>query len=193
MPSLKKIVDRLNIHLKEEVFKNSRFASARFVGITEPVAIDDNINCPAEIISSGEAIPVMPDDVNSMTVYHKVLSAVVSPYKSQGGRENNMLVRTAVCSMVVIAMREQLRMTPDELDLTFLGGLPNSFSHDDLQNMTLKSLNIRVLSSDFDSHGIFQREWPESGKPLSSDLFLLEIKYQIGCMFNKSCINQCCP
>lgn len=193
---LDNIVTSINESLKAGPFKDDRFDGSRFCGLTDQVSKeledDKRETYPIEINADGEGTPIYIDDVNCLTIYHKLLSTIVgTPQKARYGR-GEYIDLTRTMSAVVIANRERLKVSQDDLNLFLIGGMPKSISAELKTKLALKSCNINVLSSDLDAPKIFAREYPTIGKPYSPELMLIEFRYSIGCTFDTRCINYCC-
>lgn len=196
MPKIKPIVNAINEHLKSVALADACFTGTKFSGITEAInkrSTDMAETVPCETTNDGEGFPIYPDDSFPLQIYHKILGSVIRVNPNlQYGRTEDVLTRTVSLSMVAISQRAKTKLSAEELDLLLLYGMPYGLDKQSIKNLNLKSCNINVLGTDFDSQAIYSREWPSAGKPLSPDLVILEIKYQIGCTFNRKCINPLC-
>ncbi len=187
-----KIAQAINDHLKQSAFKEEQFASVLLNGVCEPVEKTDSDGssiAPAIVNRDGEALTIFYDDTRTLSIFHKILNVTNEPGRSTG--RTQLVKRTIQCSMILVANRENIRLTQEELDLLILSKFPSALP-DIRKALTLKSLIIQVSSSDYNSRAIFQREWVGYEKPMSTGFYLLEVKYTIGCEMDQSCINQCC-
>lgn len=199
MPRIDLIVDAINQTLNEHLFKDERFSVAMLHGISETVtkysdsesgAIENS--CPAIIDPNGDSHEIFPDGDVPVMVYHRLDGSAIRKTAKQHGREASSLERLSVLKLIFVGFREKIKVTRDQMDLSIVGVFPTSLSHESLQKLALKTCSINVLSSNHRSDEIFKREWPNSAKPLDPSIMIFEVTYQIGCTFDKSCINPIC-
>jgi len=198
MPKLSPIIDAINEHLKKTVFNTARFSGTQLHGLSEMQNREDGgddkiIQVPCIVDNMGEGTPIFPDDTYPVIAYHRIAGTKINiDLKQQTGRSNDRLTRVAYCSLIIVALRDRIKLSIEDLDLIILGNMPDTIDSAALQKLALKSCTINVLGSDLSSQQVYQREWPQTGKLLSPEKMVLEIKYQIGCNFDKKCINQLC-
>lgn len=200
MPNLDLIVKAINQNLNEHLFKDERFSAPQLFGISESVVSEDRdaegnavLNqFPAIIDESGEAHIIAPDGDIPIMVFHKIEGSAIKKIKKQYGRDESAIERLAVMKMIVVAFRDKVKISREKLDLAIMAAFPTSMSNESLTNLALKSCSINVLSSIHKDREIYLREWPNSGKHLDTSLMIFEINYQIGCTFDKNCINPIC-
>lgn len=199
MPRIDLIVDAINSTLNEHLFKDERFSVAKLYGISETVikykdsesgAVEHA--CPSIIDPNGDSYEIFPDSDIPVMVYHRLDGSVIRKAAKQHGREASNLERLSVLKLIFVGFRDKIKVTRDQIDLAIVGVFPTSLSNDSLQKLALKNCSINVLSSNHRSDEIYQREWPNSDKPLDPSIMIFEVTYQIGCTFDKSCINPIC-
>lgn len=200
MPNLDLIVKAINETLNNNLFKDKRFSVPQLFGISETIVSQDRDKegnevenqFPAIVDLNGDSHTISPDGDIPIMVFHKIEGSAIKNLKKQYGRKNSSIERLTVMKMIVVAFRDKIKVTRETLDLAIMAAFPTGMSSESLSNMALKSCSINVLSSIHNDRGIYQREWPSAGKPLDTSLMIFEINYQIGCTFDKNCINPIC-
>lgn len=194
MASLGSIVKIINDSLKTKSFSDKRFQKVAAFGISKSLPYKKNDVfefIPTEIDDNGEAKVLFPDDKNPIQFYHKVNSIAYSLQKEQHGNGNDSIVRVAQMSLVVFAQRNKIKLSEEVLDLYIAKGLPSKLTVVQKQELKLNDCTITQVTTDFNSVQLFAREYNTKQYYLKPEHLFFEVKYQIECKLNKSCINTC--
>jgi len=196
MANVKKIVQIINTQLNAAAFSDKRFQIAQLFDIAKSVPTK-NKDKALEILpciiddATGEGKYLYPDDKHPVQVYHKMNSVSVVPDKVQYGNRNDIIVRTASMSMIVFGMRTKLQLSDQDLELIISASLINKLSKAQLADLTLKDCTIQHTATDFNSLGVYQKEYSTKEYYLKPTHLFFEMKYTIECKLDKSCINTC--
>lgn len=195
------IIKHINDVLLDKLFIKEKFAGSKLFGIAETdykkedvLGTDKTVfvSVPCSVDDNGYSLPIYPDDNFPVILFHKFSTgAYKTDAKLQHGRNNIIRYRLVNVSLIVLAMREKIKMNYADLEFLISSAMPLTISKDQLTKLALKNCSINVLASDFNSHDIYRREWPDAETPLAPGNMVFEINYQIGYTFDKDCINSC--
>ncbi len=196
MNNLSEIVKLINAALLTLAFNTESRQKSALYGISKTLPYKQKADTTYELIPTlldldGDGKKLIPDDNNSIQIYHKINSTASIPDKVQYGNTNDKIIRTTQMSMIVWAQSNKINMFDNELDQLMLSVFPNKIAKDKLNEMKLTDCTINYNSTDFNSMAIFMREYATKQYYLNPQHLLFEVKYSIECRLNKSCIKTC--
>lgn len=190
MAKTAQIIECINDTIKASL-KDKRFAGSCFHGLA--ITHEENNSRYATTYSiEGEGKQINPDDEHPITIYHKNNGSVTTIATEEFGDGRNRFVKKTSVSMIVIGIRKKLRMTAEDLETAIECSIPGTLSKTMLQSLTLMGVDIQVVQATYNSGEIYKREFNKENKNVDPRLLLVEIRYNIECMFNKTCINTIC-
>lgn len=192
MPYLKEIVQYINDGLKVSVLTDARFSDALLHGISMPVVIEaKKTTIPGIISNDGEIKYVTPDDVNALSIYHRINGKGYSLSKDSVGESDNYLVEKIDMSMFVFGLQNKLELSADQLETLLMAGFIDKIPKADWQGLQIRKNIITLTSSNFNTKAIFTNEFQGVKYFLKPEHILFEIKYTIENDFNKICFKKC--
>lgn len=182
----------LNQSLVKAVLADARFNGSKVYGIAESILGKKKRRIPAIVEESGEMYPIEIDDKCPVIIFHRISSLQNSIDKKRSYGRRNIEVKDAQLRMLIAVNRKKVQLTSLEIESLIQNGIPKQVSRTDLETLALKSLNITVLNSDHESESVYAREWPAAESALKPNYYLMELRYQVGCSYDPSCINPIC-
>lgn len=185
------IVQAINDTIKASL-TDARFGSAKYSGIAITHEKDGNRFATCYTLD-GEGLPINPDDNHALQIYHKNNGSITQQSDGEEfGNQTNYLTKTTAMSMIVIGQRKQLQLSVEDLQSLIEMCIPAKATSAFLSDNGLKSVFINVGQANYDSIGIYNREFQKDKKNTDPRLLICEIKYSIECSFNVGCVNSIC-
>lgn len=190
MPYLEQTATEINNVLKSTAFKDARFKGGRFEAIATQVMVSEEKALPI-VYENGDYRDVVFDDRYPVSVYHRVQSNTYSFDATKDfGRDKKLQKCTSVMLMCVMAFRDQIKISKEQLEMLLvsnfpLGNTPN-FMTDSLQTNT-----ISVLDSDMDSLRVYQNEFKGLEIKLTQERIIFSIRYKIESSWFTGCFDMC--
>ena len=143
---------------------------------------------PAIIQKDGEASPYVGiDDIKSLIIYHKLLSSQSAIINNGKGDNPGDITNTYSMALFLYWDRNRLDIMPDELLMMIQARFPVIIT-----GITdVKTLRVRIGSSNMNSLQVYSQEYQESQPKLPANIHLMQINYTIELTFNPACIKAC--
>lgn len=175
MPSIRKIVDELNVIVA------GVFSGAKTYNIAYPALRDQDI-----LPAVGEKY-VGIDDTFPMQVYHKLNTLVSSlqPVRAYGDSRGAQ-VNAWGMSMIIFNNGKRTKLTSDEIVLLIQSNIPQSIESDYYQyvNLTFQGANLN-------DQQVFAQEYRSEKYRLLSNQNLIQVNYTLETVFKKGCFIKC--
>lgn len=139
---------------------------------------------PGIIAKDGEITYVGLDDVESIIIYHKLLSITCQTKPGRGMADD--LVNIYRCCMIVYMSREKMDMIPDEVFLLIQASTPDMIRLEPYRTIVIKFQNV-----DLDDQSVFEREYKGTDFRLPANHNIFQINYNIESTFSRICFNKC--
>jgi hypothetical protein len=197
MPYEDKIVEAVNTTIAAGLDKVASLQNYRVYGIAEPsqTNIDGTERIqPCTINLDGEATPVSYDDSYALVIYHRIFNEGIAPAQNRqfGSKSTDWVVTTADMEMVVAAHRTKTKMNPRTLAAQLFYLLPAEQTPiQDSSGNKIATTSILPNNINFDSNGIFSRDYRGAEYFISESLMLFGIRYTIESIMRKECFNIC--
>lgn len=191
MINVNTIVKEINKSIKG-FLTDSTYSASLISGIAYTYLKDKSDTLPGISNDKGDINYVGIDDKYSLSVYHKIVST--TPTKTIAGRQygdgNKSTKVVTQMSVIVFANRTKLGIQQEVLANYILAAMPTNINRAILLEESLSDCTIDVLKINFDSSGLYKREYLTESK-LKPHQMLFEIGYQITYTFNSDCVKTC--
>lgn len=191
MINVNTIVKEINKSIKG-FLTDSTYSASLISGIAYTYLKDKTDTLPGISNDKGDIKYVGIDDKYSLNVYHKIINT--TPTKSitarQYGDGNKSTKVVTQMSVIVFANRTKLGIQQEVLANYILAAMPTNINRAILLEESLSDCTIDVLKINFDSSGLYKREYLTESK-LKPHQMLFEISYQITYTFNSDCVKTC--
>lgn len=191
MPYIENIVDIINTELQTTWFVDSRFAGARYYGISETTYENKaEKRYPSIQLKSGEITPIVPDDLVPFTLWHRVDNIEHSTDDEGFGAKNKN--RKAVCDVRLFAIVSRLKtkLNPNQFATLLSEGLPLRLTTTEARALDLNYVIVEPVNSNLRSKQAFEEEF--SGEYiLDSDTYMLVVRYRIETTYTRGCLAAC--
>jgi len=190
--------------LQTDVFSDSRFASADYNAIAYNVVVDNRedsfLQAPCVPQSlNGEYKQMMIDDTKAFVLYHKIISKQYTPVAGSSangetfGRKSGRNIKcTSAMQMILLFIREQIRILPEELEALITTNFPDGSETAFASiNTCLTGTNIKPVSSNLDYAALFGQEFRGYDYNLNADRGMLSVTYTIESTFKTKCFSLC--
>lgn len=193
MAKLKEIIALINTGI-EAAFADKRFADSGLFGLATQSMDSQATTSPYVIDSFGEGRNVNYNDSRPVVMYHRYNGSNTynSEDISQFGDNNEKVATSYNMALIVMASRSMTQLEPDDLETIIVSGMPTALTNAQLTTLNLLGCNVVVNGSDHNSINIFKREFTGQNKIYDPRIFMFEIRYEIECSYDKSCVNTLC-
>lgn len=143
----------------------------------KPVIFDDK----------GEGTDVTIDGDYPLQAYHKnnLTTFQKSTFPSESAETTSM-------SMIIIARRDKIHLTPEDVLTIFKAKFPLELSHEQRLELKIKSGNITIQSGNVSAKDVFTKEFNTPDFVLDPCQIMIELRYTIECAYGNACINTLC-
>lgn len=187
MGFLDNIVSNINAALKAKL---TAFPRSFYGGIAYPIARKkDNAYefIPAIISNSGEARYMTFDDVDQVTIYHRIANSSYTQDKVQSyGDGYTSFQQNYDIDVVVMADRRTVEVSPDVLEAAIASNIP---AMDKLDGVNY--VNILPVSANHNSRSLFSQEFQGVSYYLKPDHIFFSIRYRVELKYQKGCMSLC--
>lgn len=186
------IVGYINTALSSGQFQASKFSKGSFNNIGELVKINEQgefIPCIVDI--NGETTKLSIDDVKPFQLYHRVLSASFNADESDDFGDYAVRKQTMNMTMVIIADRERLQVTKEQLITAVSLGFPLELTATQKTALNIQQCNI--IPNDFitDYNDVYSREYNISDYLLKPQTIMIALNYDLETESFESCVEIC--
>ena len=193
MPFLRKQIDLINNHLREQLLQQQRFSNHLLAGLAEK-SIEQTesgeVRFPVEVID-GDARSLVIDDTYDVMIYH--IAAGSSTIESDISSFGDEVEYTEEQPMRLIAFAKgmRLKLSSDQFS-TFLNfTMPTELSRNQLYGIHIDKSSIRETGINMDPVAVFNEEYAGVDFPLDHSDIIIAINYTITSRFRKHCIDIC--
>lgn len=187
MAYLDQIVNNINTSLKGML---SAFPTARYADIVSIVARKKDKGLeylPAEVSIKGDCKWLTFDDINELSLYHRIISSAYLQEKNKSyGDGHTSFQHNMDLDIVVMADRKKVGITPESLEAAIASNIPIT---DKIPGISY--INIYPVSANHDSRTIFSNQFQGVGYYLKPEHILFSIRYRIEVKYMKGCIGLC--
>jgi len=187
MAFLGNIVHTINTALKDKL---TAFPTAYFGGIAYPVAKkkDDKYEfLPGIVANSGEVKWLTFDDINELTIYHRITNSSYTQNKVQSyGDGYTSFTQNYDLDLVVMADRRKVQVEPDVLEAAIASNMPDKDKVDGVSYV-----NILSVSANHNSRSLFSQEFQGVSYYLKPEHIFFSIRYRVELQYTKGCLGLC--
>lgn len=193
MPFLKKQIDQINNHLREQLLKQERFSNHLLAGLAEQSVEQTEggeLRYPVEVID-GDARSLVMDDTYDIVMYHIAAgsSTIESDISSFGDAIE--YIEEQPMRLIAFAKGIRLKITADQFSTFINFTMPTELSRSQLLGTHIDKSSIRETGINMDSVAVFNQEYAGVDYPLDQSDILISVNYTITSRFRKKCIDIC--
>lgn len=187
MAFLDNIVSEINSGLKSKL---SAFETSIFSGIASQIARKSGTKyefVPAEVNNDGNAKWITFDDINELSIYHRIANSAYQLIKDQSyGDGYTTIQQNYDIELVVMADKRKVGVSPDTLEVAISSNLV-----DTVILPGVSYVSIYPVSANHASKTIFSQEFSGVNYYLKPEHILFSIRYRVELRYQKGCISLC--
>lgn len=185
------IVSFINDTLTTKQFGASKFQRGTFNGIAELVKSSESGETkPVTVANNGESTYIGINDAYPFQIYHRLLSATFELVDSDFG-DYKVRRQTDNMTMVVIADRERLQVTKEQIISAISIGFPLEMDATNKSALSLLTCNITPSNFLTDYNEVYAREFNITATQLKPQTIMIALEYSITTDVVESCIEIC--
>lgn len=187
MAYLNSIVSEINTGLKKSL---TAFPTAVYAGIVYQITRERSQKTeviPAEVNDKGEARWITFDDINELSLYHRIANSTYTQFKNQSYGDGYLDFQHQYdIELVVMGDRRKINVRPDELEAAIASNIgakekPTGVSF----------INVLPVSANHNSQTVFRQEFQGVDYYLKPEHILFSIRYRVELRYQKGCISLC--
>ena len=187
MAFLGDIVNNINAALKAKL---TAFPTTFYGGIAYPIGRKRDTTyefIPAIISVDGEAKYMTFDDLQEISIYHRIANSSYAQNKDKSyGDGYTTFTQSYDLDLVVMADRKRTQVSPDVLEAAIASNMPDK---DTLPGV--KYINILSISANHNSRSLFSQEFQGVTYYLKPEHIFFSIRYRAELEYTKGCLSLC--
>jgi len=195
MARIHDIVSLINTSLQDFQFADRRFQRGKWYGIVERIMLKDGDSAqmvPSILDYKGRAQKIIVNDSYPFMLYHRVISQTGARgvAKDDFGDMVNVTMGYDM-RMVMIADREIIKLTKEDLIAGIIAGMPANISSASVSQWGLKSASIDAGLIVRDDSQVYAEEYALAENMLTTRHIMVAINYRVTTSFYQNCFKIC--
>ena len=188
---LDKIVDDLNLTLKDSVLSMQKLQAGKYYGLSK-LQQGENDNEPYFIDNRGVQFNISTDDNYPFSIYHRLITSTYKDANLGFGDDNDILIETNKMICVVYCDGEKVGILENDLANLIAFGLNKNFTKQEINDVNVGMITCKAESINYNSKQLFQSEYGNNAEYsfTGKDIYF-SLSYSIDIMASKNCLANC--